>query len=224
MSGREDLSKQVERFYDGHAVHYESKFQLPLARRIKRVEEEGILDFLLEHLGSSSEGTRLLELGCGTGLFTLPLAKKGFQVTAVDISEGMLVELRAKLAAEAITDVTIVRGDAERFDVGGELFDGVYGIGLLEYSNSPVNLIQRAVSLLRPGGIAVFTAPTVSAFGFSYWAMSLLRKRIRMKIFTKCSFEKLFTDSGLKLLAIRPVGFHLPLMQPLTRIAAGQAV
>lgn len=214
--------KQVECFYDGHAGRYESKFRVPFAGRIKRIEEEKILSFLFEQFSSFSKSKKLLEFGCGTGLFTLPMAEKGFEVTAVDISEGMLCELRTKLEAEAVTGITVVKADVEKFDGGGKLFDGVYGIGVLEYLRLPVNTVRRVASLLQPGGVAVFTAPAISVYGFCYWLTSLLRKQMRMNIFTRRSFERIFTDCGMELITIRSIGFHLPFMHPLTRIAAAR--
>jgi len=45
---------------------------------------------------------------------------------------------------------------------------------------------------------------------------------MRMRLQTRGSLARLFTGAGLELIEVRPVGFHLPLMMPLTRIAAGR--
>ncbi len=210
--------KRVEQFYDRHAPAYEAKFDVPLVRRIKRMEEDGVRAFLNDHLPVSG---RLLELGCGTGLFTLPAARRGYEITAVDISANMIAELRRKLDAAALGGVTLLKADVE--DLGGlDPFDGVYGIGLLEYLGAPARAVRRAAELLRPGGVAVFTAPTLSLSGGGYYAASLLRKRLQMKLFTRHALSRLFTSAGLELVEVRPVGFHLPLISPLTRIAAGR--
>ena len=95
-------------------------------------------------------------------------------------------------------------------------------MGLLEYLDDPAGLVARAAGLLKPGGVAAFTAPTVSLNGLCYVLTSLVRKRMRMKIFTRRGLGTLFTSAGLGLLDIRPVGCHLPLMKPLTRVAAGR--
>jgi malonyl-CoA O-methyltransferase len=44
-------------------------------------------------------GRRVLDVGCGTGRYALPLAARGAEVTAIDFSEGMLARARAKAAA-----------------------------------------------------------------------------------------------------------------------------
>lgn len=214
--------RRVERFYDFHAPGYEGKFQSPAVAKVKRMEEEGILEFLFEHLPAPSEGIRLLELGCGTGLFTLPVAGRGYRVTAVDISEGMLAELRAKAEAQSLANVTLRKADVEEIAAEDGGYDGVFGIGLLEYLQDPARVVAKAAELLRPGGVAAFTGPTVSMNGLCYVLTSLVRKRMRMKLFTRRGLGALFEAAGLDIVEIRPVGFHLPLMSTLTRIAAGR--
>ncbi len=211
--------RRAERYYNAHAPDYESKFRKPLVARAKRMEEEGILSFLFERLPPKG---RLLELGCGTGLFTLPLAEKGYEIIATDLSYGMLAEFERKLNGAGLTNVTLVRADCEgEFPCTGGL-DGIYGIGLLEYMTSPGRLLAHAFRALRPGGVAVFTAPTLSLPGFCYYVTSLARKHIRMKLFTRRGLAGLFTNGGFESIEVRRVGFHLPLATPLTRAAAGR--
>jgi SAM-dependent methyltransferase len=74
--------------------------------------------FYLDH--AARQAGPVLELGCGTGRVTLPLARAGFHVTALDLSPAMLEQLRAKLAqepAEAQARVTIVEGDMAQFEL-----------------------------------------------------------------------------------------------------------
>lgn len=68
-------------------------------------------------------GGPVLELGCGTGRIALPLARDGHQVTAVDISSGMLAVLRARLAQEppdVAARVQIVQMDMRRLVLNRE--------------------------------------------------------------------------------------------------------
>ena len=48
---------------------------------------------------NSCPGKRLLDLGCGTGNITIPLAQKGYEITAIDLSEEMLAQAEAKTTA-----------------------------------------------------------------------------------------------------------------------------
>ncbi len=65
---------------------------------------------------SVSPGDRVLDIGSGPGTLTLPLARAGASVTAVDPAEGMLAELRAAAEREGITTVTAARGLWEEID------------------------------------------------------------------------------------------------------------
>jgi 2-polyprenyl-3-methyl-5-hydroxy-6-metoxy-1,4-benzoquinol methylase len=210
----------VEQFYDAHAGAYEAKFALPLAARIKRREEADILGFLAEHL-PPADGARILELGCGTGLFTLPLARQGYAVRAVDISGGMLGELRGKLEQEDGLRVTTERASVWSFrPESDEPFDAVIGIGLLEYLPDPDEALRRAAAWIRPGGLAVFTAPTAGVNGACYLLTSLVRKRLRMRLFGRRRLIRAFEGAGLEIRSIRDVGLRVPPFAPLTRIAA----
>lgn len=62
-------------------------------------------------------GGPILEMMCGTGRVTIPLAEAGFPVTAVDSSAGLLARLRSKLAGRDLA-VEVVEGDARTVRLG----------------------------------------------------------------------------------------------------------
>jgi SAM-dependent methyltransferase len=80
------------------------------------------LDDLPFYLAQAQEqGGPVLELGAGTGRITLPLARAGRAVTALDLNACMLERLQSKLAmesAEVRGRVTTVEGDMRGFDLG----------------------------------------------------------------------------------------------------------
>jgi SAM-dependent methyltransferase len=116
------------------------------------------VDFIVEVLERHHvRGKRLLEVACGTGNHTKILAQRGFEVTGVDISEGMLRIARKKLCRRA----TLVRGDMRdlrasvqgRFDAATCLFSAI------SYNQSISDLERTLQGLhdhLAVGGVAVF--------------------------------------------------------------------
>ncbi len=62
-------------------------------------------------------GEPVLEIACGTGRVTIPLAESGFDVTGVDLIETMLEEAKRKAAVKNV-DIEWVRADARNFDLG----------------------------------------------------------------------------------------------------------
>ena len=101
-----------EEFFDGHAaVYMDNSFT-------KNTLEE--VEFVLEEL-SLPPGNSILDVGCGTGRHAVELARRGYQVTGVDISAGMLAEAE-KAAREAEVEVELIHADATRF-TSDKLFD-----------------------------------------------------------------------------------------------------
>lgn len=73
---------------------------------MQKARLERILAFL-EEGGFSAKGARVLDIGCGTGALALPLARLGAEVTAFDISSGMLTELQKRAESEGLTLQTL---------------------------------------------------------------------------------------------------------------------
>ncbi len=64
-------------------------------------------------------GGPILELACGTGRITIPLARQGFDITGLDISEGMLKVAREKAERENLS-CTFLKADCREFSIPGK--------------------------------------------------------------------------------------------------------
>jgi SAM-dependent methyltransferase len=103
---------------------------------------------------------RLLEIGCATGKATIPLARRGFRITCVEIGAGLAAAARQNLAG--FPDVQVVEGAFETCppppDAG---FDLVYAATAWHWVDPAVRY-RRAWEALRPGGhLAVWDATHV---------------------------------------------------------------
>lgn len=85
---------------------------------------------------AASCGDPILEIMCGTGAFSIPLAQQGHRVTGLDLAETMLAEARRKSAAAGV-NVEWVQGDVRHFDLGQQ-----YKLIFLP-SNSICHLLTR---------------------------------------------------------------------------------
>ena len=74
-----------ETFFDGHAPHYSEE---PFTRNTAAE-----IEFLVAEL-KLAEGASILDIGCGIGRHAVPPAQRGYRVTGVDVSQGMLAQAR----------------------------------------------------------------------------------------------------------------------------------
>lgn len=98
-------------------------------------------------------GKRLLEVGCGIGVDSIQLAKRGFDVTAVDLTENALA-VAGQFAAHRGATVDFRLGNAERLDFADESFDAVYSFGVLHHTPDIQRSVDEVHRVLRPGGTA----------------------------------------------------------------------
>jgi SAM-dependent methyltransferase len=104
-------------------------------------------------------GESVLEIGCGTGAVTVPLAKAAGEhgrVVAVDISESMLNAARQRAGECAMHNVTLLLGDAQVLALERASFDvATSRMGVMFFAD-PVAAFRNIVSALKPGGRLVF--------------------------------------------------------------------
>lgn len=102
-------------------------------------------------------GLRVLDHGCGHGMASVLLARRGARVTGLDLSLGYLAEARARAAANGVA-VAFVQGDGERLPFADASFERVWGSAVLHHLD--VDLAGRELyRVLAPHGHAVFCEP-----------------------------------------------------------------
>ncbi len=115
----------------------------------------GVPERDVEMLPSDMRGMRAVELGCGTGYVSAWMARRGADVTGIDVSERQL-ETARRLADEHGVALTLLHGSAEATPFADEAFD----FAISEYGAAiwcdPDVWIPEAYRILKPGGRLVF--------------------------------------------------------------------
>lgn len=103
-------------------------------------------------LGYCRDSDEVLEIACGTGIMTIPIADHVRQITAIDISEGMIKRLREK-AGDRYPNLTVLHTDIFDHELDGKRFDVIAAFNVLLYMENIEEVLARMRSFLKPGGI-----------------------------------------------------------------------
>jgi ubiquinone/menaquinone biosynthesis C-methylase UbiE len=145
------------RYHDVAAVDYDSKWGIDF----HDIGQRQVLGKLRKALGRRDVGRfeRALEIGAGTGYFSLNLLRAGVigDATCTDISPGMLATLDANANELGLSDrVETVATDAEQLPFDDESFDLVLGHAVLHHLPNLDQAFSEFRRVLKPGGTLVF--------------------------------------------------------------------
>jgi SAM-dependent methyltransferase len=104
-------------------------------------------------LARLAPGARLLEIGCGTGQATVPLAERGFAIVGVELGANLADFARRRLAP--FPRVRIVTSSFEQWDPAGERFGGVVSSNAFHWIDPEVRYAKSAAVLEDGGALTV---------------------------------------------------------------------
>ena len=100
-------------------------------------------------LARLGEAARIVEIGCGTGKATAPLATRGYRITCVELGEQLAALARRNLAA--FRNVDVVTAAFETWQPSASGFDAIVAFSAFHWIDPELRYTKPA-SLLRPGG------------------------------------------------------------------------
>ncbi|MCD4783233.1 MAG: class I SAM-dependent methyltransferase [Candidatus Eremiobacteraeota bacterium] len=202
---------KYETFFDEHASQYmENIFT-------KGTKME--VDFLLKKLDLPT-GSKILDVGCGTGRHSVELAKKGYKMTGIDLSAGMLEKAREAASKEGV-EVEFIKADATKFRADSR-FDAIIclcegAFTLSDLSEDPIEhdrmILKNIYNSLEPGGKFILTCTN---------AMKLIRKHsqedVDRGIFDPLTLTEIVTmeydaPEGKRKVKVRERGYTAPELQ-----------
>jgi 2-polyprenyl-6-hydroxyphenyl methylase/3-demethylubiquinone-9 3-methyltransferase len=136
-----------ERFYEGFAHEFDD--------RMNRYEVGKRLAIIFEDvLGSwDLRGKRLLDAGCGTGLFSQAAARRGAEVTSLDVGPELLAQVAMKCESHRVV------GDVAAMPFDDGVFDIVVNTEVIEHTTVPERAVAELVRVTAPGGTLIITTP-----------------------------------------------------------------
>jgi len=117
-----------------------------------------IRDIAVEHFGRDAKllkpfgGLTLLDIGCGGGLLSEPMARLGFSVTGVDASDKNVKTAEAHARGQNL-DLAYRCATAEQLEIEGAKFDVILNMEVVEHVADLGEYLRACAALLAPNGI-----------------------------------------------------------------------
>lgn len=141
----ENKENKSSRFWDKRSKVFDeqvlSKYENAYKKTIKRS-----IPFL------NAEDT-MLEIGCGTGIATITLADYVKKITAIDISEEMMLQAAEKAKENGKENITFQQKDLMELCAEPESYDVVAAYNVLLYMKNQDKVLEKIYEILKPGGI-----------------------------------------------------------------------
>ena len=143
-------------FHDAIAPQFARRYESSSAFRERFYIWTRLLDRYI------TPNSRVLDLGCGSGIFSHYVAKKGCSVMGIDGSTAMIALCDQKKTSAAVQFVCQSLPFANPSGYGQQ--DSILMSSLLEYMDNMAQLLTQANALLQPGGVLIVSIPNSSSF------------------------------------------------------------
>jgi 2-polyprenyl-6-hydroxyphenyl methylase/3-demethylubiquinone-9 3-methyltransferase len=113
-------------------------------------------------------GLTLLDIGCGGGLVSEPMARLGFRVTGIDAAARNIAVAQAH-AREHRLEIDYRTASVESLAASGVQYDVVLNLEVVEHVNDPEAFLRNSVALMKPTGLMMIATinRTAKAFAFA---------------------------------------------------------
>lgn len=149
--------------FDGRAEAYDEWYLTKTGAFIDEVETAFAFSMF-----DVKKGQKILDAGAGTGNFSLKLAKKGAEVTGIDLSEDMLKLAESKVKEEGY-NIPFFKRDIFETGFEDESFDAVFSMAAFEFIEDHERAIKELYRLVKPGGsLLIGTIAKSGAWGKLY--------------------------------------------------------
>lgn len=167
--------------------------------------KEKLLEFLPERKSV------ILDVGCGSGVFSQRMSNLGHTVKGIDISKEAIMKYKKRGLEGYVVDID------KGFGLKDNSFDIVWCSDLIEHIYSPEFLIKEIRRVLKKGGVLLLSTPNSAYFIFRILHLlgktcSEIQHPLHLHFFSKKSLKKLIEKSGFEVQ--RYIGRNTPIIFP----------
>jgi len=160
----------------------------------------------LDALGVSTS-SRILDLGCGNGQFSLPLLERKLAVVSMDLDAPRLREVRES-CAEAQLAGRVVRANGANLPLPSRSLDVVVCREMIEHIHEPGSVLDEVHRVLRPDGRLCVTVPSAQTERYFQWVdPRWLAMAGHVHVFTREAMRDLLRRHGFEVTEVRGRNF-----------------
>ncbi|MBI4832955.1 MAG: methyltransferase domain-containing protein [Candidatus Lindowbacteria bacterium] len=193
---------EIEKYFDEMAGRFDDYYAERNASLFGRLvhsvlREPGMrrrFDATIRLLGHV-RGKRILDAGCGTGVYSIYLSRLGASVCCVDVSEKMLEHTRVNAKAAGVEPAQILQADFMEHDFG-EKFDFVLAIGVFDYIPSRRQCEYLARLMLLTKGSVIASFPKLITPQAPLRRLWFVGKKARLYLYTARRVADLGREAG----------------------------
>lgn len=196
--------------YDRASLQYDNK------RFTKAVEDAS--NEVLKDLLNLDPNSKILDLAAGTGRTAIPLAEIGFNVTALDLTDGMMNVMKKKILEKNIKNIEVVSGNAKQIPYEDSSFDAVVSFRFLHLFDDvdKQKIIDEAHRVVKPNGKVLLEFNNDGMIGRSFLGVyNWIRGKGLTSAVSKKNILKLYQNHRIDKIQ----GFGLPLTGSISKIS-----
>ncbi|MFX0197564.1 MAG: class I SAM-dependent methyltransferase [Candidatus Hodarchaeota archaeon] len=184
------VKKDIKQYYDKTEAYY-TKFLSKAGQYFKNRKINVFQKFM-----NSKEGSKILEVGCADGVFTLEFAKMNSTMIGLDLSKKQLLKLM-KISKNLPYEIHTVLGDAESLPFKSDSIDTIISISTIRYVPNPQSAILDFARVVKQGGRVVVDFPNKYSPYFLFLKQLFLKRHPHDSPFSVGEVKRLFKKSNL---------------------------
>jgi len=222
----------VDNLFDNQGTYWRDTYEEKDIQGIIYQRRRAVALKYVESL-SLPKTSKVLEIGCGAGLMTLALAKRGFLVEAIDHSQVM-VDLTVQIVKQNRLEksINVHAGDIHELSYENESFDLVIALGVVPWLRDVNKALHEILRVTKRSGFVVLTADNVTRAStlfdpLTFPVVAQVRRKVRRKLeeaklltlvnlwvntptyqrHSPRKFNKMLNEVGLNIIKSTSVGF-----------------
>ena len=177
MAERVSVKEAAVHYFDEHSKLWAGRYSDPGNGEVLWQRHNGILEVIDDWKPAKS--SKFLDIGCGVGLLSFDLARRGLQGVGVDGAASMVESCQAEAERTGSSKLwSYQQADAEHLPFEDGSFDAATCCGLIEYLPDDMELLKEVRRVVRPGGHFLLVVTNKHAYAGILSPLVGLAKRI----------------------------------------------